>query len=61
MFVGEQVAECVCLWGYKCIFVASTLDNPIASMAPKDIKVTYAATVQHDNILLDQELATSKV
>ena len=47
--------------GYLVVCVLSERDSPFASFGSGDLKIEYAATIQHENLQEDQEAATKSV
>jgi hypothetical protein len=54
---GAHLAALVCARGYKCVRVFSIWDSPVASLVQEGIVVEYAATLQHNDRLTDQDAA----
>ena len=55
---AAHLAAAVCAAGYKCVRVLSMWDSPVAALVQKGLQIDYAATVQHNDRLADQEEAT---
>ena len=47
--------------GYKCIRAFSIWDSPVAALVQEGVDVEFYATVQHNDQLADQNLATNQV
>ena len=56
---GAHLADLVCSSGYKCVRVLSMWDSPVAALVQKGLTTDFAASVQHNDRLADQEEAIS--
>ena len=58
---GAHLAAAVCKAGFKCARVFSIWDSPVAALCQDGITAEYCATVQHDDQLQDEDIATNNV
>lgn len=54
---GAHLAAAVCAAGYKCIKVLSSWDSPVASLVQAGVTMDFAATIQYNDKLEDEEEA----
>lgn len=57
---GAHLAAAVCAAGYKCARVFSIWDSPVAALVQQGLTLDYSATIQHNDILPNQDVATDE-
>ena len=57
---GAHLAAAVCAAGYKCARVFSIWDSPVAALVQQGLALDFSATIQHNDNLPNQDLATDE-